>query len=172
MLHPQIFAERHGPGMHVRRMRRQTLQVMLRTLQRCTVSSVGHQLFPPHVPEPRHEVLPHVPNAIRMGCSDRVGLVRNNHETLLGSNVPSQVRQKKRPRLGHLRLNKCKGNRQDIVVPILGHCDQQNPPYFLYKWVPSMEMKFLQCLNASMHRGNDQKALSNCRDPWSSRSPL
>ncbi|MED6139641.1 hypothetical protein PIB30_085734 [Stylosanthes scabra] len=28
-------------------------------------------------------------------------------------------------------------------------------------WVPSMEIKFLQCLNASMHEGNDQKALSN-----------
>ncbi|MED6150729.1 hypothetical protein PIB30_075335 [Stylosanthes scabra] len=46
----------------------------------------------------------------------------------------------------------------------------KTPPYFPYKWVPSMEMKFLQCLNASMHGGNDQKALSNCRDPWSSRS--
>ncbi|MED6196020.1 hypothetical protein PIB30_043287 [Stylosanthes scabra] len=40
----------------------------------------------------------------------------------------------------------------------------KTPPY--YRLVPSMEMKFLQCLN-----GNDQKALSNCRDPWSSRSP-
>ncbi|MED6224726.1 hypothetical protein PIB30_086847 [Stylosanthes scabra] len=39
------------------------------------------------------------------------------------------------------------------------------PPYFPYRWVPSMEMKFLQCLKASTQRGNDQKTLSNCRDP-------
>ncbi|MED6175980.1 hypothetical protein PIB30_083510 [Stylosanthes scabra] len=89
--------------MHSERMRLQALQVMLRTLQRCTVSSVGHQHFPPRVPEPRHEIRTHVSNATRM---------------------------EKGPRLGHLRLNECKGNRQDIVVPIFGHCDQQNPPVF------------------------------------------
>ncbi|MED6158373.1 hypothetical protein PIB30_032234 [Stylosanthes scabra] len=72
---------------------------------------------------------PPVPRVIKC-CSNRIRPVENDHETLLGSDVSSQVRQEEGPRLGHLRLNKCKPNRQYVVVPILRHRDQQNPPVF------------------------------------------
>ncbi|MED6185939.1 hypothetical protein PIB30_061946 [Stylosanthes scabra] len=150
---------------------------MLRTLQRCTVSSIGHQLFPPRVPKPLHEVRIHVPYAIRMVrtrggppipriiqcCSDRIRPVRNDHETLLGSDVSSQVRQEEGPRLGHLRLNKCKHNRQDVVIPILRHCNQQNPAVFPIQVGPvngNEILAVLECFDARGKRPEDFVELS------------
>ncbi|MED6127771.1 hypothetical protein PIB30_091342, partial [Stylosanthes scabra] len=55
------------------------------------------------------------------------------------------------PRLGRLRLNKCKGNRQDIVVPILGHRNQQNPTIFPIQVGPvdgNEVLAVLECLDA------------------------
>ncbi|MED6158276.1 hypothetical protein PIB30_031234 [Stylosanthes scabra] len=65
-----------------------------------SAGSVGHQVFPPGASEPRHEVRPHVPDAggppvprvVKCG-SDRIRPVGNDHGTLLGSDVSSQVRQ-------------------------------------------------------------------------------
>ncbi|MED6221407.1 hypothetical protein PIB30_054360 [Stylosanthes scabra] len=41
------------------------------------------------------------------------------------------------------------------------------PPYLPYKWVPSMEIKGLQRLNASTQGGNVQKTLWNIEHPSS-----
>ncbi|MED6124778.1 hypothetical protein PIB30_062141 [Stylosanthes scabra] len=65
------------------------------------------QVFPSGISKPRHEVLPHVPDVVGMvrtrrgppvplvvKCgSDRIRPVGNDHETLLGSDMSSQVRQ-------------------------------------------------------------------------------
>ncbi|MED6212519.1 hypothetical protein PIB30_084168 [Stylosanthes scabra] len=178
-----IDALGEGPRMHVHRMRLQTLQVMLRTLQRCTVSSVGHQVFPARVPEPRHEVRTHVPYAIRMVRTWGVHpFLASFSAALIALDLSEMTR---RPCWGVTCLLKFdrKKDQASIVsdstsanaigkilsFPSYATAINKTPPYFPYRWVPLMEMKFLQCLNASMHGGNDQKTLSNCRAPWSSR---
>ncbi|MED6141213.1 hypothetical protein PIB30_101023 [Stylosanthes scabra] len=105
---------------------------------------------------------PPIPRIIQC-CSDRIRPVRNDHETLLGRDMSSQVRQEERPRLGRLRLNKCKCNRQDIVIPILRHCDQQNPVVFPIQVGPvngNEILAVLECFDARGKRPKDFVKLS------------